>query len=133
MDKMLHRGKYAIEADQTHVDEKPTFWRRIFGVDREFDRADRFIAYAIVGWFLIWLGVFVVGTVHGVLKDPGELFWAKFWHIYLWILFVLAIVVTIWMSWGGIRDTIRLFRQLHTQDRDYSDDGMVKTNSDNQE
>ena len=133
IDKMLHRGKYAIETDQTHVDEETTLWQRIFGIDREFNWTDRLIAYSIVGWFLIWLLVFVVGTVYGIVKDPGELFWAKFWHIYLWILFVLAVVVTVWLSWGGIRDTFRLFKQLHTQERDYSDDGMVKSKNDDED
>ena len=81
---------------------------------------------AIVGWFLLWLGVFVSGTLYGIIADPGEEVWAKFWHVYIWILFVLALITTIWFTCGGLRDMLYLFRSLKTQKRDYDDDGTVR-------
>jgi hypothetical protein len=129
MEKMLHRGKYAVESGQTHTGQRPTFRDRLFGIDQEFTRGDRLTAYVIMGWFLVWLGVFLVGTIYAVIFDPGEAAWASFWHVYLWILFFLAIGVTVWFTIGGLRDIRSLFRTLKSQERDFDDDGMVRHDS----
>jgi SSS family solute:Na+ symporter len=126
MDKLLHRGRWAVEHDQTHV-SIPTRWHeKIFGIDREFNRRDRLIAYMIVGWFLMWLLVFAIGTIYAWLAQPGETDWAQFWLIYLYILFGMAVITTLWFTIGSCSDLLYFFRSLRTQQRDYSDDGMVK-------
>ena len=128
MDKLLHRGEYAIDSDRENLNKRRediNWFHRIFGIDAEFNSKDRLIAYLIVGWFLVWLGVFVVGTWYGIFFNPSEDAWAVFWQVYLWILFGLSIVVTIWFSWGGIKDILSLFRSLKTQEKDLAEDGMV--------
>ena len=126
LDKMLHRGRYAIEEDQTHVGI-PTKWHeRIFGITREFNRFDRWTAYLIVGWFLALLGLFVVGTLYAWRARPSETAWAGFWQVYLYVLFGMAVVTTVWFTVGGLVDIRNLFRALKTQERDFSDDGMVR-------
>jgi SSS family solute:Na+ symporter len=127
MDKLLHRGKYAIEEDQTHVDIPTRWYEKIFGITREFNRFDRFLAYAIVGWFLMWLGVFVIGMIYGVVAKPEETAWAKFWHVYLFILFVIALFTTVLFTVGGFKDLMHLFKVLKTQVRDFDDDGTVES------
>ncbi|MBT3192238.1 MAG: sodium:solute symporter [Verrucomicrobia bacterium] len=126
MDKLLHRGEYAVESDQTHVDRQTRWHHKIFAIDHEFNRFDRFTAYSIVGWFLFWAAFFGVGTVYATVAKPDDTVWASFWHVYLWILFVLAVITTVWFTWGGTRDLIYLFRSLGSQERDASDDGTVK-------
>ena len=39
---------------------------------------------------------------------------------------VLGMVCTVWFIWGGIRDLIRLFRDLGARVRDASDNGFVR-------
>ncbi len=102
-------------------------WRhRLFGIDREFKALDRATAYMIVGWFLVFLAVFLGGTVYALVASPSEQCWALFWRCYLGLLFVLAIGVTIWLTWGGFKDMVSLFRALRSRERDFEDDGMVR-------
>jgi len=124
--KLLHRGDYAIEADQTHVNRAVSWRHRLFGIDREFKALDRATAYMIVGWFLVFLAVFLGGTVYALVASPSEQCWALFWRCYLGLLFVLAIGVTIWLTWGGFKDMVSLFRALRSRERDFEDDGMVR-------
>ncbi len=127
MDKLLHREKYAIEEDQTHVDIPTKWYERIFGITHEFNRFDRVLAYAIVGWFLMWMGVFFIGMIYGKIASPEETGWAKFWYIYLFILFAVALVTTVLFTVGGFKDLVYLFKTLKTQKRDFEDDGMVSS------
>ena len=90
MQKMLHRGPYAIAGEKPPEHHLVKWWQAIFGITPMFDRRDRLTAYAIVGFFLFWLGVFIVGTAYGVMslydlvpRIPVE-DWAAFWHaVYL--------------------------------------------------
>ena len=126
MDKMLHRGAYAVPGEAL-PDLRPTqWWQTIFGITPMFNRRDRATAYLIVGYFLFWLGVFAVGMIYGTIVDPGELAWAKFWHVYIYISAGLLVCSTVWLGIGGLRDLVSLFRSLSDVDRDYSDTGEVK-------
>jgi SSS family solute:Na+ symporter len=128
MDKLLHRGKYRVESDHDHVveDVKVPWHKKMFGITPEFDRHDRFIAYLIVGWFVFWLGVFCVGMIYAKIFHPGDEVWTKFWLIYLIILFVMAVVTTVWFTIGSIRDIRNMFASLKTQMRNDADDGFVR-------
>jgi SSS family solute:Na+ symporter len=98
---------------------------RIFGITPEFTRRDRLIVRLIVGWYLLWLGVFLAGTLYGWIANPGEAAWARFWGVYIGALYGLAIVTTVWFTVAGVRDLLRYLRDLHRQDRDFSDTGLV--------
>jgi hypothetical protein len=91
-----------------------------------FNRRDRLTAYLIVGWFLGWLGVFGAGMVYGWLVDPGQVAWAKFWRVYLYLSFGLLVCSTLWLGIGGLADLRNLLRSLRSTERDFSDDGMVQ-------
>ncbi len=133
MDKLLHRGKYRVAEDHDHAveDVKLPWSKKIFGITPEFDRHDRFIAYLIVGWFVFWLMVFCVGMVYAKIFHPSDAVWAKFWLIYLIILFVMAVITTIWFSIGSVRDILRMFASLKTQMRNDDDDGFVREDDSN--
>jgi SSS family solute:Na+ symporter len=126
MDKLLHRGKYRLEDEPETSSGTVAWYHKIFGITPEFTKGDRAIAYLIVGWFLGWLVVFLVGMAYAKIVHPGEMAWAKFWYVYLVILFVMAIGTTIWFTWGSIRDILNMFRLLKTRKRDDSDDGFVR-------
>ena len=126
MDKLLRRGPYRVEGDSANPSKVGKWYHRIFGITPEFNAADRLTAYLIMGWFLLWMMFFFFGTAYAGLTSPLEAAWAAFWHVYLYILFGLGLIVAVWLSWGGLRDTVDLFRSLKTQKRDFNDDGMVQ-------
>lgn len=126
MDRLLHRGAYAVKGEELPVLLPTKWWERIFGITPMFNRRDRITAYVVVGWFLAWLGVFAAGMIYGYAADPGEATWARFWHGYLFISFGLLIGTTLWLGIGGIRDVRDLFRSMSAGDRDFSDTGECK-------
>jgi solute:Na+ symporter, SSS family len=125
MDKLLYRGAYAIAGENPEANESVTWWQRAFGVTRQFNREDRITAYLIVGYFLVSMGVFVIGMIFASLFELSDDAWARFWHIYLGCQLVLLVGGTTFLGIGGIRDTVRLFRQLRSATRDYGDTGEV--------
>jgi Na+/proline symporter len=125
MDKMLHRGAYAIQGEALPELRPTRWWQTIFGITPMFNKRDRLTAYLIVGWFLAWLGVFAAGMVYGAVADPGEAAWAKFWHVYLYISFGLLVGSTVWLGVGGLRDLRNLLTSLGSTERDFSDDGRA--------
>ncbi len=126
MEKLLHRGKYRLAGETGNPSKPEKGYHHLFGVTPEFNAADRRTAYLIMGWFLFWMLFFCVGTAYAVVRSPSEAGWAGFWRIYLYILFAMGLVIAVWLSWGGLRDTADLFRSLKSQQRDFDDDGMVR-------
>jgi len=73
-------------------------------------------------WFL-----FIVGTILCLTTDwITDAVWSEIWWWKL-VAFsvVLGTVCTLWLAVGGIRDAIRLFRDLATEKVDERDDGSV--------
>ena len=126
MEKLLHRGEYAVKGEALPELRPTRWWQTIFGITPLFNRRDRITAYLVVGWFLAFLGVFIVGMVYGYLVDPGEAVWARFWHVYLFISFGLLAVSTVWLGIGGLKDVRNLFTSLQQSGRDFSDTGEMK-------
>jgi solute:Na+ symporter, SSS family len=126
MDRLLHRGQYALKGEELPVLLPTKWWERIFGITPMFNRRDRITAYIVVGWFLAWLGMFAAGMIYGYAAHPAEADWARFWHIYLYISFALLVGTTLWLRIGGIRDVRSLFRSMSATDRDFSDTGETK-------
>ena len=51
--------------------------------------------------------------------------WLKFWHIYVLIGLTFAGIITVWMTFGGISDIIKMYVSLKKIKRDSLDDGTV--------
>jgi hypothetical protein len=51
--------------------------------------------------------------------------WGLFHYYNFWIMMSASFGVILWLSIGGIRDTINLFRDLQVAKRDLADDGRV--------
>jgi SSS family solute:Na+ symporter len=136
MDKLLHRGIYAVQTDIATGDGKGGVqagpqrwtWGKLIGITSEFTRFDRFIAKATFLWSMAWWGIFLVGTilcvVFGDRITDGH--WSAFWWLKL-VAFsvVLGLICTTWIMIGGIRDAIRLFKDLRSERVDVTDDGFV--------
>ncbi len=126
LDKLLHRGEYAIAGEHGQNVNKPaTGWRALFP-SSEFTFTDKLIYYFKFAWGFGWAIVFVVGVIINVTRDVPVSSWVTFWNWNVGISITVGLITTIWFSIGGIRDVIRLFAALKSAKRDDSDVGFIK-------
>ena len=131
MDKLLHRGEYAVQQEQKHFTARTEckaisrFWKWI-GVNREFSKADRFCFLVLFCHGMLGLGGFgVLLTLKlcGIMNVERWLYW---WRLNLWINLVLGIIGVAWVSVGGLIDLRKMFARLAVLQRDVKDDGWVE-------
>jgi SSS family solute:Na+ symporter len=129
MDRMLHRGRYASGAQSAGpvIPIRGGFrWGAVLGFDSEFSRGDKLISISVFAWSMFWFLVFVVGSIWYLWRPWSLETWGRYWFISSILLPLLVGVITsVWLTWGGVRDLRRLFRDLRTSERNALDDGMV--------
>ncbi len=125
MDALLHRGKYAVEGERKVVASVRSRILETFGFGPEFTRGDKIIYAVTYAWIFFWFFVFVVGTIYNLAHDVPDSTWMSFWKVYTLINVVLAIVVLIWFTVGGVKDLREMAQVLKTMKRDDRDDGFV--------
>jgi len=126
MDKMLHRGKYAIEEPNAVSGDTPVQGlRALIGMGNEFNRRDRILYLTTMGWTALWIVVFVAGTIYNFTTEVKTSTWIIFWRYYVWLTLALSAGTTIWFTFGGLWDMKRMFRLLRTAKRSDLDDGTV--------
>ncbi|MBQ7257858.1 MAG: hypothetical protein IJS60_09235 [Abditibacteriota bacterium] len=139
LDKLLHRGKYAINDEHSsiiHKDAKIGFWQKIVGITPEFSKGDRVWAYIFVFWSLHSFVLFIVFSAIELIRRAMGLpfmsdhvwFIIMFWGIYLNL--AISIPVTVWFTVGGIHDIRHLYRDLSIARRNDRDDGSVEEDED---
>lgn len=130
LDKLLHRGKYAIAEEKPAEKSEPEFtgMRKFLakiGMGRNFTRIDKIIFIASFLWTMSWWLVFVFVTLYGTMFKIEKTFWSAFWHFKIWLWVVVGIAITIWLVAGGFHDLILMFRDLRKSKLSESDDGFV--------
>lgn len=126
LDRMLHRGKYAIEGPSPESARRKFSWGGLIGFDREFTRGDKIISASVFIWGMFWFAVFSVMTIFYLINPWSMSVWTTYWHLYAIVIPIfVGVVTTIWFTWGGTRDLLRLFRDLKSVKRDSLDDGSV--------
>jgi SSS family solute:Na+ symporter len=129
LEKILHRGPYALPGDQPVAKHHSNLLLRIMGITERFTLFDKILAIALIAWQFGSFGLFLIVTaVHFTLGTSQE-WWTKFWHFYILLLFVVSIPATVWFTVGGIRDIKMLFKRLEEDVRDPTDDGRVRRES----
>jgi SSS family solute:Na+ symporter len=141
MDRMLHRGKYAMDKQQADGGKGTgNLLTRLIGIDSNYTRGDKALAWSAFiysfGWcFCLCFVANVVWHVLGVkgILPPQPDSW---WSVYFFIVnFVVAcaigVVSTFWFGICGTRDLMRLFRDLDARERagggqNALDDGRVE-------
>lgn len=126
LERMLHRGKYRVEADQVHQEYKQSRWMQVVGITKEFSRSDKILAIALVVWNAIWFVWFVAFSIANLLFHVSDKAWINYYFVNIVAIpAVLSIPATIWFTVGGIHDVKALFHSLATAHRDVTDDGRV--------
>jgi SSS family solute:Na+ symporter len=131
MERMLHRGKYAIKSDHDREDVKPVSGLRAVLPTGEFSLGDKCIYYGKLAWTFAWFILFIIGTVqfigarNGLWGHLSEDHWVMYWEWRLCLMLLLGVGTIIWFLIGGIIDTSRLFKTLGSLKRDLGDVGIV--------
>jgi len=142
MDKMLHRGAYAVAEDipeaerKAEAQQRQVSWiARKLGFTDEFNAVDKVIYTAQYVWIWMWGLVFVIGTgYHFARKASGNPIpdeaWIGWWKIHVGIFIGMATLVTLWYGIGGTINLAELYRTLKTKQVDEHDDGTVTHEAD---
>ena len=130
MDKLLHRGQYAIAEDQVEEGGEATHgWQAIFGMGKDFNLRDKIVFMIMTAWTIVWAVIFLVVTAYNFIFKVPEEIWSKFWHFYIWMTIVIGIITTVWFAIGGVIDLKKMFYRLKTMSRNEQDDGTVVHNN----
>ena len=86
---------------------------------------DKLIFGAAYGYLLSHLLVIVVVFIWHYWQGTDDNLWLTFWHVFIWLYFILTIVIIVWFAIGGLRDLRDMFKKLATAKCDMHDDGSV--------
>ncbi|HSW46964.1 MAG TPA: sodium:solute symporter [Phycisphaerae bacterium] len=127
LDRMLHRGAYAVKDDVVDGEvSRSGFWHML-GVGPEFSLWDKRVYIASLTWVFLWGGVFAVGTFwHLFVRPIPTDTWLSFWHFLVWMAIVLATIVVSILFIGGVGNLKEMFALLRDRERDHTDDGSVR-------
>jgi len=133
MDRLLHRGAYAVEpeAPDKPIAAGPASRRfhlhNIVGIDEHFTRADRWATLGIFFWSLFWSAVFIAGSAAYLIHPWSARTWADYWLVTgIYLPLLISIATSIWFTIGCWRDLVSFFVRLRAQRVDTDDDGTVR-------
>ena len=134
LDRLLHRGRYAVEGDRT---TPPTPLRERFrlknvlGFDNNFTFGDKLASAGIFWWAILLLAVNLVVSIWNVAFHPWPIsWWSRYWLIAgVGLPFLIAVGTLVWFVIGGTKDIAAFFSALRTMKRDATDDGRVTEES----
>lgn len=129
LDKLLHRGKYSDE--ETPVAEPWTFktiWSKLIGITPEYTRSDRFFAWALFGYSMVYNFVlaFVVIVIWNLIKPWPKEWWSYYFYITTLVIpGIVGVISTFWFMIGGTIDMRRLFKDLAKRVDNPLDNGQI--------
>lgn len=124
MDRLLHRGRYAVETGVAATTQAQRGWK-VLRMGKEFTRNDRIVYLASYAYIAVFFGTFLVGTALMFTTDIADASWGRFWWYFCILMMLLSAVVTAWITAGGLRDLRQLLHDLRVMTRDHADDGTV--------
>lgn len=134
MDRMLHRGAYAAitaevgEAPIVHRKKKIN-WGKVIGYDDNFTKGDKWLAGGLFGWTLFWTVVTLVILVWDYFQRWSVAGWSTYYFVTgICISVFMAVTIGVWFTWGGIVDSLALFKKLREERLNPLDNGAVVNN-----
>ena len=133
LDRLLHRGKWAVGDDAAIVNAKPRpFWRRLLesfvNITPEYTLGDKIIAWSVFVYSILYkfFLAFLAVAIWNVFSPWKPEWWGSYFLITtLLIPSINGCVTTVWFMWGGIKDIRALLRDLAARERNALDNGMV--------
>jgi len=125
MDRLLHRGEYAIQGDTSVSVKDASSWLEKLGFSKEFTGRDKIVTFITLSWPLAWTAIFVVVTIYNIMFKVSAETWLAFWHGWTWFILICSIIITVWFTIGGFGDLKIMFRRLSALQEDPLDDGRV--------
>ena len=132
MDRMLHRGEYAIKEEEDELkargaEEKPIgrFWKMIGVNSHEFSKIDKGLFLYIFLSTIWWVGCLVILLILGLTGRMTDDDWLSWWRVLLYIMITVAFIGSIWVSVGGLFDLRKMYKRLEAVKRSEFDDGRV--------
>ncbi len=132
LDRMLHRGPYAIEKiDEPNAPKlarKKFSFGALIGIDEHYTPGDKATAIGIFVWEFgsNAIGLAIVLWNIFIWKWPDSWWLAWFGIRGVLLIPLIGLAVVVWLSIGAVRDMIRLLAALKTVARDDADDGTVR-------
>ena len=127
LDKLLHRGIYAVKGDSVSGSDEVVKGWKVLAPTKEFTRGDKAIYWATTGWTAGWVIVFVAGTLFYFFVKPfTNDQWMTFWQVYTYLFLGASIIVTVWFTIGGLKNLFEMIHALRHNIRDHKDDGFVE-------
>lgn len=124
IEKMLHRGKYAIREASGELSSIPARGFRAI-ITQHFTLQDKIIYASVLIWILGLWTIFLIGTILNIIHDVKVEAWIVYWHIYLYAMLIMGIGATVWLTVGGFIDLGKMFKVLSTAKRNVMDDGTI--------
>ena len=131
LDRLLHRGEYAVQEDmvisqdaEAAIPKRRFSLAKLVGITPEFSRFERFLFYGSFGWSMGWWLIFLLGTIACLLFAVPDSAWYWYWKINICFSVLLGCICAFWILGGGVRDMLRLFRDLASK-KHSDDDGFV--------
>ena len=125
LDKVLHRGKFARDEDNAHMNKKIGLFQRLSGISNEFTLFDKIIYYGTFAWVFGAMCVYITLLVYAASTGSNDEFWAKCAKIHILTFMSIGTMVTLWLFVGGIKDFTDLWRTLKSSKRNELDNGSV--------
>lgn len=126
--RLLHRdAKYSMPRLT-----RGNIMNRLFGIDEKYTVGDKLIAFGAFSWSFIWgflisfLGIIIWNHF---FKWPDSWWCSRILIVMIIVPGFIAILTTIWFSWGGIADLKEMFKRLKNNDEDQFDNGQILTSS----
>ena len=127
LDKLLHRGEFAVKDDKIIGSDEVVKGWKVLAPTKEFTLGDKTIYWFTTGWTAAWVVVFVIGTLFYFFVRPfTNDQWLTFWQIYTYLFLGASIIVTIWFTIGGLKNLFEMIHALKHNIRDHNDDGFVE-------
>jgi len=74
LEKLLHRGPYAIPSDQPVAKAHSTWWLRLAGITEHFTLFDKILAIGLLIWQFGWFAVFLSVTAYHFAFGSDDFF-----------------------------------------------------------
>ncbi len=137
MDKLLHRGAYAVKEDLDGTESKAAaildkrgWLARFLQVDEHYTKWDKIFAYSVFFYSTFWSVMFVVALIWnlGFQRWPDVWWWRYILIQNIIVPLIICVVNIFWFGIGACRDVVRLIRKLESAVPDPEDDGQVLAN-----